>query len=327
MKLRITKQDEGQLFYGHGKLLITGEYFVLDGATALALPTRLGQSLRVKELHSSENLLYWIALNSKKQSWLNLVFDTKDFTCINAPDQAEAQRLSKILTEARKLNPSFLSGNQDTAVETHLEFPNEWGLGSSSTLIYCIEKWAGGVDAYTLLQNTLGGSGYDVASAEHDSAILYRLENGRPVTQTIHWQPPFADNIYFAYTGKKQLSSEGIKTYREQLKDKERIANDLSSITESVLKCDTLSAFEELLDKHENIIASALNLSRIKDTLFPDYWGSVKSLGAWGGDFVLLTNTKSESDLKNYLTQKNIDTCFNWNELILAANETVKDTL
>ena len=34
-------------YYSNGKLLLTGEYAVLDGATALALPTKFGQSLEV----------------------------------------------------------------------------------------------------------------------------------------------------------------------------------------------------------------------------------------------------------------------------------------
>ena len=36
---------KSQKFYGNGKLLLTGEYFVLDGALSLALPTKFGQNL------------------------------------------------------------------------------------------------------------------------------------------------------------------------------------------------------------------------------------------------------------------------------------------
>ncbi len=36
-----------QTFYSNGKLLLTGEYLVLDGAKALALPTKMGQNLQV----------------------------------------------------------------------------------------------------------------------------------------------------------------------------------------------------------------------------------------------------------------------------------------
>ena len=81
MKLKITTNNE-QHFYGHGKLMITGEYFVLDGASALAVPTKLGQHLRVTELSSSERLLYLVALNSQNKVWLQLTFETENFTCL-----------------------------------------------------------------------------------------------------------------------------------------------------------------------------------------------------------------------------------------------------
>jgi mevalonate kinase len=318
MKLRISQQKDEYTAYGHGKLLITGEYFVLDGARALAVPTRFGQSLRVKELHSSEGILYWVALNSKKQAWLNLVFDTADFSCINSK-QEEAQRLSKMLIEARKLNPRFLSDNKDRAVETRLEFPNEWGLGSSSSLIHCLSAWAA-VDGYNLLQKTIGGSGYDVACAANDSAVLYQLKNNTPETLPVEWNPPFAVNLYFVYTGKKKLSSEGIKVYRQMQADKTRLANEISHLTDAVLACKSLDHFEELLDEHETLVGAALKMIKVKDTLFADYWGSVKSLGAWGGDFVLMTNDKEEMHLKEYLKAKGLDICFRWEEIILHEN-------
>ncbi|MEM0993828.1 MAG: GHMP kinase, partial [Bacteroidota bacterium] len=34
-------------YYAHGKLLLTGEYAVLDGAVALAVPSKLGQRLDI----------------------------------------------------------------------------------------------------------------------------------------------------------------------------------------------------------------------------------------------------------------------------------------
>ncbi len=318
MKLRVTTQPETQTFYGHGKLLITGEYFVLDGALALALPTRLGQSLRVTELHSSESILYWVALNSKKQAWLNLTFDTTTFSCINSKDEV-AQRLSTILQQTRKLNPEFLAHHKDIAVETHLEFPNEWGLGSSSTLIHCISKWAG-IDGYELLKNTIGGSGYDVACADAKGAIIYQLEAGKPKTVAYNWLPPFKDKIYFAYTGNKQLSSEAIKYYKAHLNDKTEGVASLSQITETILKCTSISEFEELIREHENIIGAQLKQIKVGDTIFADYWGTVKSLGAWGGDFVMMTNEKTEAELKEYLKQKNISIAFSWDEIILNSN-------
>jgi mevalonate kinase len=314
MKLRITQQNEGERFYGHGKLLITGEYFVLDGAQALAIPTKFGQQLRVKELTSSDNTLYWVALNSKKQIWLNLVFDKTDFSCLNA-NSPEATRLSSMLFEARKLNPEFLSSAKDLAIETQLEFPNEWGLGSSSTLIYCLSQWAK-VDGYQLLNATIGGSGYDVACAGYDAPVLYQLQNGTPETLAVKWKPDFTEYIYFAYLGKKQLSSEGIKYYRGKLNEKQQIVNQLTRITAQVLNCKSFSVFEELLYEHEEVIGSALKMVKVKDAHFQDYWGSIKSLGAWGGDFMLLTNNRSREELQTYLAEKNIHTVFRYDEMI-----------
>ena len=279
------------------------------------MPTKFGQSLRVTTLHANDNLLYWVALNNQNKPWLNLVFDTTDFTCINAK-QDEAVRLTKILLEARKLNPDFLSSAQDTAVETRLEFPNEWGLGTSSTLIHCVAEWAK-VDGYELLKNTIGGSGYDVACAGTDTAIIYNLKNGKAETEPVNWQPSFSKHIYFAYLGKKQLSSEGIQYYKAKLQEKTYAIAKLSEITESILACSMIEEFEALVNEHEDLIAEQLKMGKVKDLLFSDYWGSVKSLGAWGGDFIMLTNQNSVDDLKAYLTEKNITIVFGWDELLL----------
>ncbi len=314
MKLRITKQEDELSFYGHGKLLLIGEYFVLDGAQALAVPTKFGQSLRVKELHSSENILYWIALDNKNKPWLQFTFDKETLTCLNT-SQEEAKDLNTILNAARDLNPEFLSDAKDIAVETCLEFPRDWGLGSSSTLIHCIAKWAN-VDGYTLLQNSIGGSGYDVACAAHDSAILYQLINKQPETVAVNWKPVFSDKIFFTHLGKKQSSPQAIKNYRELIKDKTYGVNELTRITEAILQCSDLKVFEELINEHETIVGSQLKQIKVKDSLFTDYWGSVKSLGAWGGDFVMLTNERSEAELKEYLAAKNITTVFKWDEII-----------
>jgi len=314
MKLRITKQEDELSFYGHGKLLITGEYFVLDGAQALAVPTKFGQSLRAKELHSSENILYWIALDNKNKPWLQFTFDKETLECLNT-SQAEARDLNMILNAARELNPKFLSDTKDIAIETRLEFPRDWGLGSSSTLIHCIAKWAN-VDGYTLLQNSLGGSGYDVACAGLDSAILYQLINGKPETLAVNWKPVFSDKIYFAHLGKKQSSPQGIKNYRELVKDKTHGVSELGRITETILKCGDLKVFEALINEHEILVGSQLKQIKVKDSLFADYWGSIKSLGAWGGDFVMLTNERSEEELKEYLAAKSITTVFKWDEII-----------
>lgn len=304
-----------QHFYGHGKVMITGEYFVLDGALALALPTKFGQHLRLKEFGSSEGLLYWVALNSKKQPWLQFTFDKENFACHN-DSTAAAKDLSIMLNQARALNPDFLNSKQDVAVETSLEFPNNWGLGSSSTLIYCLSQWAN-VNAYDLLQKSIGGSGYDVACAGSNSAIIYQKIDDKPSVLNLNWKPAFADKIYFAHLGKKQSSPDAIKYYKQQLQNKTEAVNEISRLTNLLWNATELSAFEEIMNEHESLVGAQLKMIKVKDSLFDDYWGSVKSLGAWGGDFVMFTNSESREDLNNYMAQKNMDTILSWEEMIL----------
>jgi len=309
-----SKAMNAQHIYAHGKLMLTGEYFVLDGANVLSISTRFGQHLRAKSLTGESNTLYWIALNNLKLPWLNLAFDKDNFFCINS-DAPEATTLTKILSKARELNPAFLTDRHDIAVETYLEFPNDWGLGSSSTLIYCIAQWAK-IDGYMLLQQTMGGSGYDVANAGSDTPILYHLNQGKPQWEQIEFNPPFAEQLYFVHTNQKQVSSKGIKHYREMAVRKTDCVAWLNKITESTLQCQSLRKMEQLMQEHENIISEELKMPKVKDTLFPDYWGAAKSLGAWGGDFVMLTNDRSEEELLSYLHAKNLHVVHRFDKML-----------
>ncbi len=61
-----------------------------------------------------------------------------------------------------------------------------------------------------------------------------------------------------------------------------------------------LKEFENCLYEHERVVSNALDMPRVKDRLFSDYWGAVKSLGAWGGDFVMVTSDRSREETKEY---------------------------
>ena len=58
---------KNKTFYSHGKLLISGEYVVLDGALSLAIPTTYGQSLIVEPL--DEPKLIWKSFDEKGTIW------------------------------------------------------------------------------------------------------------------------------------------------------------------------------------------------------------------------------------------------------------------
>ena len=61
-----------QTFYSHGKLLISAEYAVLDGALALALPTKFGQSLKVEPTH--KNTIHWKSISNEGVVWFEAEF-------------------------------------------------------------------------------------------------------------------------------------------------------------------------------------------------------------------------------------------------------------
>lgn len=303
-----------QHLYAHGKLMITGEYSVLDGAKSLAIPTKAGQHFRAKTLSSDANLLYWVALNAKNEIWLNLIFDKSNFECLNS-ESKEAFLLTTILQQIRKQQKDFLTEKNDTAVETALEFPNEWGLGSSATLIANIARWSG-VSAYHLLQDTIGGSGYDVYCAVNDNPIFFQKNKDAITVNQAMFHPVFSDKVYFVYTGKKQLSSAGIQLYKNKIFDKQKLAVAISTLTDKIATCTTLADFEQYIMQHEALISDALGLPKVKDSLLPELDGCAKSLGAWGGDFVLLTTRSSRKALHDYLHTKNIHTLFSYDEMI-----------
>ncbi|MDW8273818.1 MAG: GYDIA family GHMP kinase [Chitinophagales bacterium] len=305
-------------FYGRGKLLLTGEYFVLDGALALALPARFGQHMQVKTLSGGSNTLFWVALDSHSRPWLQASFDKRTLEPDNK--SSEALQLSKILQTCRGLNPDFLSSDEDVAVQTRLEFPRNWGLGSSSTLIYCLSKWAG-VNPYELQKQTVGGSGYDIACADSDTAILYQLKNGQPHVEKVKFSPCFKEQLLFVHLGRKQLSAAGIAHYRSTGVVKTYYIGWLDVLTRALLQCPSIEKCRQIIEEHETYVSEALGLPRIKDTLFSHLPVSAKSLGAWGGDFALLAFYESAALIKSRLLESGFDTILSWDEMIFSAEK------
>jgi mevalonate kinase len=234
---------------------------------------------------------------------------------ISALDEKTALTLQAILKSCQKQNSVFLKEKTAISVKTFNEFPREWGLGTSSTLIAMLAKWAG-VNAYQVLNETMGGSGYDLACAYAEKAILYQRNDVKPNIQEVNYQPKFVENLYFVFLGKKQNSREGIKRYKESAKNNPKLPSKINAFTQQFVAAKTLSSLEKVIVKHENLIAKTLDLPQAKDLYFSDFWGEVKSLGAWGGDFVLVTNEKSEEELSDYLTKKGFDTVFSWEKMI-----------
>ncbi len=306
-------------FYSNGKLLLAGEYFVLDGAKSLAVPTTCGQDLTAEPIKESQ--LIWQSFTNTGACWLEVIFDLPRLRLVSADFEATkdggndtlAENLRTILIETQKLNPAFLSLKNGFLVKTNLTFPKNWGLGTSSTLINNIANWAN-VNPYQLLENTFGGSGYDIACAQNNTPILYTRNGINPLVEKVAFNPNFKNQLYFVYLNKKQNSRAGIKRYRALKGTLTSEVQQISILSELFLTGDNLKDFEKLMLEHEQLVSRIIQLQPIQKELFSDYFGQTKSLGAWGGDFILATGN---DDTPSYFKQKGFETVIPYQDLIL----------
>jgi len=304
--------DRTQYFYSNGKLLITAEYLVLKGALSLAVPTQYGQSLAVYP--QEKECLRWKAFENETE-WLD--FDLSPKEILNAPESISEEKrfIVDLLKQALVLNPNFLNGT-GFSLETHLNFNRNWGLGSSSTLINNIAQWAQ-IDAFDLLARVSKGSGYDIACAQNDTPILFQRANQKIWTEECLFSPELKDQVYFLYLGKKQKSENEVKRFLAQEKDYSHDIQEISSLTLHLLDAETASDFDKIIVEHENIIANILGVPNLKQKAFSDFQGSIKSLGAWGGDFAMLRSDWDKNTLQNYFESKGLNTIIPWSNMVL----------
>ena len=318
-------------FQAHGKFLLTGEYLVLKGALALALPLKLGQTLSVETCHGA--YLQWDAFKPD-DAWFSVTLNPKNLEIIDCDDQPKAEKLSQILKAVKQLNPTAFKDG--LCFETRLDFDPNWGLGSSSTLIANLARWAD-VNPYELLKLTFGGSGCDIACATAEGPIFYQLstaepalrqaqgpkvvepvETPTPLIEPIDYNPPFAEHLFFVYQGQKQSSSKEVKAFLEKTNpvDLQKDIEAISEISRAVPKCQSLDEFAMLMQCHERIIARCIGQEPVQKR-FPDFEGVLKSLGAWGGDFILAATEWDESQVKEYFKGKGLDVVFGYKEMVI----------
>ena len=293
-------------FKSNGKLLLSGEYLVLEGAKSLSVPTKFSQTLEV--YNNASGKLKWESYDQNKKIWFDLNFDLDDewtLKCFN-----ENKLLFNSLSAIKRKKPELF--NKGISFKTETDFNRNWGLGSSSSLINNLASWAN-FDKFKLYWNVTNGSGYDLASSSANKPIVYRLSNkNNPEFKEVNFNPPFKNNLYFIYLGKKQNTYSEILNFNK-LKIKEKSILKVSSITEKILSCDSLEDFKSLIKEHERILSQILGRETAKALYFKDYSGEIKSLGAWGGDFILATGDKNS---KNYFNNLGYNVIFTFDELI-----------
>ena len=295
-------------FYSNGKVLLTGEYSVLNGSLAIGLPTKMGQDMLVENILNEK--ISWLSFNMNSEKWFECLFDLKSLNVLDTSDKNISLRLKKILESSRDLNSKFLKTGKK--IITNLDFDYKWGLGTSSTLINNISKWAE-INPYELLKKTFGGSGYDLACAEANSPILFSLNSGKEKVIPVNFNPILKKNLFFIYQNKKQNTKKSLEEYQNQnLFDKSTI-NRISKISQDLMSTSNINEFRKLIDYHENIMSSVLKIDSINKK-FSDYEGSIKSLGAWGGDFFLAVGPEDSLD---YFKKRNYKIGYKYADFIL----------
>ena len=301
--------------HAHAKLMMTGEYLVLRGAESLSIPLKRRQSLRISEHQGSPSLEWKTFVN--KQHWFDATFSLDEFVIANTNDFPTAQNLREILMAVKSLQPRFLEKKVKYEAISELDFEINWGLGSSSSLIVNIAEWAG-IDVFELFGKISKGSGYDLATSMSDKPILYRLNGNVREIKEVDYYPEFHANLYFAYLGKKRNSALAVKDFNElPVKDLQAKICDLDSITDAILLAKNLREFRKLIREHEKIISGVIGIPPLSSKILSDFNGDIKSLGAWGGDFVMLATDMPRDYVISWLRKKEMNTWFTYEELAL----------
>ncbi|MCF8361192.1 MAG: hypothetical protein K9G70_01075 [Prolixibacteraceae bacterium] len=293
--------------------MLTGEYLVLKGAQALALPVRFGQGMNVES--NSSNRIHWTS-TIKNEPWAEVVFSLSGIEVLSSNNKLVAQRLQQVLIAAQRLNSSFLSSDQGVSVHSNIDFDIEWGLGSSSTLVSNISQWAD-CDAFELNRLTFGGSGYDIACARANAPVLFQLKDNKPIYSEVAFNPPFKHQLYFVWLNRKQNTRDGIAAFNKQAAYESEVAQ-LNEISQQMLTCTDFGAFMGLIQEHEHIISKVINIEPVQQRMFPDFPGKIKSLGAWGGDFVLAASASGDENVKHFFKERGFCTIFRFSEIILS---------
>jgi mevalonate kinase len=298
----------GEIF-SPGKLMLTSEYFAMDGALVLAVPTKLGQEFFFEEKPSGNSLIHWEAYH-QNTLWLKTVIDYKNWQILESNIPSASEFILKTLKNVQSLSETKFKSTDSYHLKTNLQFPADYGLGSSSTLMNNLAEWSE-IDPFHLNAISLGGSGYDIAVAKEKAAILY--QNKPEIKyQKVDFNPPFKNELIFIHLNQKQDSREGINFYKSKNRSPE-LVQEFSDLTRNILLCNELENFSQLMMIHEQKIANFLEISTVKDKFFQDCPSFVKSLGAWGGDFVMSAKFDGYED---YFWGKGFTAVFEWASII-----------
>lgn len=296
------------VFQASGKLLLFGEYLVLRNTPCLAVPLRFGQKMTVEKSNFDGILWESFALN---QPWFSARF-SNDLMIIESSDLEKASIIQNLLKQIQTLNSALELRNIHLIFQA--DFDRNFGFGTSSTLISLLSQWAK-VNPYLLLESSFGGSGYDIAAATTSLPFTYTIHD--KITQSFVLPKAITDKLLFVYLGKKQQSSREISKFKTKQTTEHQLA-EMNNIVKQASICQSIETWENLIEQSENLLSEILEMPKVKDLYFSDYPHAIKSLGAWGGDFVMAT-CRDIKTAKDYFQQHGKNVVFEYDELVFKA--------
>jgi mevalonate kinase len=302
-------------FVSNGKLLLTGEYLILFGSRALAFPVKYGQTMVVEETDLNP-ILSWRAYEPDGL-WFSADFSLPDLSIKDTSRMEQALYLQKLLKQIEKIKPGFFSGYKGLAITTTANFPVKWGFGTSSTLINNLAEWAK-IDTFEFFYSVSKGSGYDLACAAIDKPILFQRDSsGKPIIRQIAFNKSYLSNMYLVYSGRKKTTEQHISQFLQRHRGLKEEIKRISHITDRILENDSLEEFIDLLKEHERITGAVLDEPPVQFEKFVSFNGVIKSLGAWGGDFLLTVSTENFNYITNYFEQFGLSTILPFSNTVL----------
>lgn len=289
-------------FKSNGKLLITSEYLVMKGAMALAIPAKLDQELNV--ISTNSDFVNWKSFNKDNQIWYEeKFFLDKGALIYHGEKNKMSDLIVRLFDYIHKFNkPEKSIGNEFI---WKINFNINWGLGSSSTLINNLSKWAK-VNPYKLLFSVFNGSGYDIACCDKSNPIIFQKKDDYLSVSDTTFNPNFLNNLFLIFLNKKQDTQKSVQNFLESDQSLSEGIIQINEIVHEIENVKDITTFESLIERHEKIIANILQMPTIQNEKFPDYNnGVIKSLGSWGGDFVLATGDEKSVD---YFEEKGFNT-------------------
>ena len=269
--------------------------------------------MQVREASGSD--LIWNSYDDQGENWFSATIDLLEFEAVKTTDNRTSDYIIKILKACIQNNSEFLSKWKKYHVKHYLEFPRKWGLGSSSSLIYNLAEWSDN-NPYFVYFDVENGSGYDIACAGADGPILYTKSDESLQISDVDFNPAYKDRIFFLPLGKKVRSTEEVEKFKKR-KIKPSKIEHISKLSHDLVQLKSLPQFEKWIEEHEVTTSQILGRPTIKEERFSDFPGQIKSLGAWGGDLVLITAPNGLKEATAYFEKKELTGLIPFDHIVL----------